>query len=157
MKNNKFPGKIDRHVTPQQRRHRVGALVAGATLLGLGAGFTGGYVVGSDGKVPEAIGTCVGPVTPSEIEGGIGGLQDTLGTEKVKVDSMTGASIESEAAKNLRERERRATLGLEDTFVPVLENGDVYTAEDVAEGTCRVQPGAEFTALTGQGQGSSDT
>lgn len=149
MKDNKFPGKIERHVTPRQRRHRIGATAVGLGLTTGLIGFGVGTAVGAHGMVPEAVGTCLGPVTHDEIEGGIGGLQDTLGTEKIKVESESGASIESEAAKNLREQERFITTGISDETVPVLLDGDTYTAEDVAERTCIAQPGAQFIAGSG--------
>ncbi len=155
MKNNKFPGKIERHVTPRQRRHRIGATAVGLGLTTGLIGFGVGTAVGAHGMVPEAVGTCVGPVTPAEIEGGIGGLQDTLGTDKIDITSKTGASANAEVAKRLRGVVRMATTGIEDTFVPTLVNGDTFEASGVTQGTCDVQPEAQF--ILGPVSGGKDT
>lgn len=155
MKNNQFPGKIERHVTPRQRRHRVGAAAVGLGLTTGLIGFAAGTAVGARGMVPEAVGTCVGPVTPSEIEGGIGGLQDTLGTGKIVIKSKNGTDATTEVAKHLREAERMATTGIEDTFVPAIVEGDTFEAEEVAQGTCEVRPEAQF--IPGPVSGRKDT
>ncbi|MEI6480885.1 MAG: hypothetical protein WCO19_01130 [Candidatus Saccharibacteria bacterium] len=148
MRNNQDPTKSNKPKSlTQQRRRIAGALVVGAGLTGA-IGFGAGMAVGAHGMVPEAVGTCVGPVTPDEVESGLGGLRNTLGTEKIAIRSRSGASVEAEAAKNLRERERLITSGMNDETVPVLLNGDTFTAENVAQGTCALQPGAQFTEVS---------